>query len=126
MNTILLIGAVLGFISVSFGAYSEHGLQPKISSETFRFVMTAVRYNQVYSVIVTAIGLVLFANLPEDLMTALFWAGIIFTIGVVLFSFSIYLSAQFGIPQLTKLTPLGGITLMIGWIYLIWIAITLG
>ena len=54
---ILLIGAMLGFVSVAFGAFSEHGLRETITSEQFRFLMTAVRYNQVHAVIVVALQL---------------------------------------------------------------------
>ena len=38
---ILLAGAVLGFISVAFGAYSEHALRENVKPEiTFRVLMT--------------------------------------------------------------------------------------
>ena len=41
------IKTLLGFISVAFGAYAEHGLSKIVTDENFRFLMTAVRYNQV-------------------------------------------------------------------------------
>ncbi len=123
MNITLLIGAILGLISVSFGAYAEHGLRPTISDETFRYVMTAIRFNQVYALMVTGIGLSLFANLPVMAARHLPRVGAVYALGTALFSFSIYASAQLGIPSLTYLTPVGGITLMIGWAYLIVVAI---
>ena len=123
MNITLLIGAILGLISVSFGAYAEHGLRPNIDDETFRYVMTAIRFNQVYALMITGIGLALFANLPVTAAKHLPRVGAVFTLGTVLFSFSIYASAQLGIPSLTYLTPVGGITLMIAWAYLIMVAI---
>ena len=55
----LIIGAFLGLFSVAFGAYSEHGLKPIITDEEFRFLMTAIRYNQVNSAVIIAIGFVL-------------------------------------------------------------------
>ena len=41
---ILILGALLGLVSVAFGAYAEHGLREVVSDENFRFLMTAVRY----------------------------------------------------------------------------------
>lgn len=123
MNPMLLSGALLGFVSVAFGAYAEHGLKPVIEEETFRFVMTAIRYNQVYAAIVTGIGVALCFDLAPALSRHLFRAGAIFTIATLLFSFSIYASAQFAMPSLTYMTPVGGVTFMVGWLYLAYVAL---
>ena len=120
---ILFIGALLGFISVAFGAFAEHGLKGAISEEHFRFLMTAVRYNQIHSVIIVAIGFSTrsggyWCNIPQ-----LNWAGSVFIIGTMLFSFSIYLSVSLQVPFLLNLTPLGGITIMLGWLMLAFLAL---
>jgi len=115
---ILLTGALLGFISVAFGAFAEHGLKDTVSNEHFRFLMTAVRYNQIHSVIIVAIGLSTRSFGCWCDTRHLTWTGAAFIIGTMLFSFSIYLSVSLQIPFLVNLTPLGGITLMIGWLML--------
>ena len=46
------------------------------------------------------------------------WSGILFIVGTVLFSFSIYLSVGLQIPSLVYVTPVGGITLMLSWLVL--------
>lgn len=115
MSFILVSGAILGFVSVSFGAYSEHGLKPIVSEEDFRFLMTAIRYNQVNSVIICAIGLfILVADKNKIKLFKL--SGQIFVIGTLLFSFSIYLSILFKMPNLQYLTPIGGMTLLGAWL----------
>ena len=115
MSFILVSGAILGFVSVSFGAYSEHGLKPIVSEEDFRFLMTAIRYNQVNSVIICAIGLfILVADKNKIKLFKL--SGQIFVIGTLLFSFSIYLSILFKMPNLQYLTPIGGMTLLVAWL----------
>jgi uncharacterized membrane protein YgdD (TMEM256/DUF423 family) len=116
---ILIWGALLGFISVAFGAYAEHALRESVTDEHFRFLMTAVRYNQVHAVVIAAIGLVFLnggklANIP-----ALRWSGVLFIIGTLLFSFSIYLSVSLDIPSLVNVTPVGGITIMAAWLLLL-------
>ena len=115
MSFILVSGAILGFVSVSFGAYSEHGLKPIVSEEDFRFLMTAIRYNQVNSVIICAIGLfILVADKNKIKLFKL--SGQIFVIGTLLFSFSIYLSILLKMPNLQYLTPIGGMTLLGAWL----------
>jgi uncharacterized membrane protein YgdD (TMEM256/DUF423 family) len=112
---ILLVGGVLGFISVVFGAYAEHGLKESISEEHFRFLMTAIRYNQVHAVVVTAIGLGIVSGVLPLQSLLIRWSGILFILGTALFSFSIYLSVVLAIPQLVNITPIGGTIIMLAW-----------
>ena len=115
---ILLVGALFGFLSVAFGAYSEHGLRPIVSEEEFRMLMTAIRYNQVNALIICVIGLALLNQNGFPQSSILKWSGILFIVGTMLFCFSIYLSVGLQIPGLVYLTPIGGITLMISWLVL--------
>ena len=118
---ILIIGALLGFFSVAFGAYSEHGLRPKVSDEEFRMLMTAIRYNQVHALIISALGLII---LPSSFLNIHLFrrSGFLFIVGTILFSFSIYTSVGLQIPSLLYLTPVGGITLMVSWFSLAYAA----
>jgi uncharacterized membrane protein YgdD (TMEM256/DUF423 family) len=116
---ILMIGAALGLISVGFGAYSEHALRPVVTEESFHFLMTAVRYNQVHAVVIVTIGLSLLNTGVLSQLKTLKWSAMAFILGTVLFSFSIYFSVYLNIPSITYLTPVGGITLMIAWFLLL-------
>lgn len=115
---ILSLGALLGFIAVAFGAFAEHGLRENISDEHFRFLMTAVRYNQIHAVIISAIGLVMLSHQPMHQSLTLKWSGFLFIIGTVLFSCSIYISVSINIPLILNITPIGGMTIMIAWLLL--------
>ena len=115
---ILILGSLLGFISVAFGAYAEHGLREAVTEEHFRFLMTAIRYNQLHAVMIAAIGLALLSGGKLSNLPALKWSGLLFITGTVLFSFSIYLSVSIDIPSLMNITPLGGMTIMAAWIVL--------
>ena len=121
---ILVCGALLGFFSVAFGAYSEHALRPIVTDEIFRSLMTAIRYNQINAVIISAIGIAIaiggklpLQNLGE--MRTFRLSGYLFILGTLLFSFSIYLSVIMNLPKLVYLTPFGGITIMIAWLTLV-------
>jgi len=114
---LLAAAAIAGFFSVAFGAYAEHGLRPRVSAETFRFVMTSVRYNQVHALAAAIVGgLILVAPDADGLLLRL--AGWGFVIGMALFSGSIYLSALLERPGLTRLAPVGGTVLMLAWLCL--------
>lgn len=115
---VLVFGAFLGFISVAFGAYAEHGLRQAVTEEHFRFLMTAIRYNQVNASVIIAIGLILLNGGPLSKFKTLRWSGILFILGTLLFSFSIYLSVSLNIPEIVNITPIGGITIMLAWISL--------
>jgi uncharacterized membrane protein YgdD (TMEM256/DUF423 family) len=115
---ILILGALLGFVSVAFGAYAEHGLREVVSAENFRFLMTAVRYNQVHSAVIITLGFVMLQKGTLATVPTLRWSGILFIIGTMLFSFSIYLAVSFDIPRLLYATPVGGVTIMVSWLLL--------
>lgn len=116
---ILIMGALLGFVSITFGAFAEHGLRETTTDEHFRFLMTAVRFNQGHAVIISAIGLVLANGGKLTRIPAIRWSGIAFIVGTMLFSFSIYLSVTLDIPSLVNITPIGGMTLMLAWLLLV-------
>ena len=85
--------------------------------------MTAIRYNQVHAVVVAAIGLALLNGGKLSNLPALKWSGLLFIIGTVLFSFSIYLSVSLDIPSLMNITPVGGMTIMAAWLVLMVVGI---
>lgn len=120
MPTFLLAAGILGLLSVAFGAVSEHTLRPNVDAESFRFLMTAVRYNQVHAVVVLALAFGLAAPLGLNTLNRLRFAAWAMVIGTVLFSVSIYLAVIFDTVALTYITPIGGTILMVAWATLIW------
>ncbi|NBB92314.1 MAG: DUF423 domain-containing protein [Gammaproteobacteria bacterium] len=123
MNRLLFIGALLGFLSVAIGAAAEHALRPGLDEETWRWVLTAIRYHQVGSLAALAMGLITLADLAPASLRRLRVAGWLFVLGTVLFSFSIYAAALTGLDALTYVTPFGGVTLMIAWLAVGWAAL---
>lgn len=109
MNRLLVCAAVLGLISVIMGAMGDHAFA--LSPEKAKSLETAIRYNMVYAVLIVAISLA-----PKERRLAC--CGWIFVVGSSFFSFGIYASLITGITQLTYLTPVGGVTMMAGWVVL--------
>ncbi|MAJ11264.1 MAG: DUF423 domain-containing protein [Thiotrichales bacterium] len=96
-----------------------------VSDENFRFLMTAVRYNQVHAAVIITLGFVMLQKGKLGTAPTLRWSGILFVIGTMLFSFSIYLSVSFDIPKLLYATPIGGVTIMLSWLLLVLTGIVL-
>jgi uncharacterized membrane protein YgdD (TMEM256/DUF423 family) len=118
MENILLaqvLGALLGFLGVLFGAFGAHYLKGKLTESQLQAFETGVRYQLVHAVLL----LVLSFNLA---FTSAMDSYIVhaFALGIFLFSFSIYglvLSECFGKKWrfLGPVTPLGGLLLLVGW-----------
>lgn len=126
MRVLLALAGALGLLSVAFGAFSEHALRPNIDAEYFRYLMTAVRYNQVHAVALLALALGLAAGIGPVAVARLRITAWLMVIGTVLFSVSIYLAVLLDAMALTMLTPIGGTLLMLAWAGVVWTALGLG
>ena len=117
-NKLISIAALLAFLAVTLGAFSAHKLNELLTTEKLNSFETGVRYQFYHSLALLIIGL----NANKLNATALI--GKFMLIGIVLFSFSIYLlSLQeligINLSILGPITPFGGLLLMISWLILI-------
>ncbi|RYY62073.1 MAG: DUF423 domain-containing protein [Chitinophagaceae bacterium] len=116
----LLTGSALGALAVILGAFGAHGLKQIVSPETVNVFDTGVRY-QFYHVFALILLGILFERFPVPL---LYWAGICFIIGIILFSGSLYLITLMkardtvGLKGIGILTPVGGLFFVAGWVLL--------
>ena len=111
-RTFLLIGSILGFLGVAFGAFGAHALRARLSPEMLAVFETGVRYQMYHAfallIVAAAIGHAGTARL-------LVLAGWLFFVGVVLFSGSLYVLALTGVGMLGAVTPFGGLLFLLGW-----------
>lgn len=114
----LQIGCLFALFGVVFGAFGAHALQSRLSIDRLATFETGVRY-QMYHAIALILVAILAAFIKEQRLINL--AGWLFTIGIILFSGSIYLLACRELIGLTTwrwlgpLTPIGGTCLIIAW-----------
>ena len=107
------IAAVLGLLGVVLGAFGAHGLKEVLArNETATIWEKAVFYHLVHAVMLFILG----GRAPLQLGP---WLG--FLVGIVLFSGSLYLLALTKINWLGAITPFGGLSFLVGWL---WLAIT--
>ncbi len=110
-NPWILIGGVFGFLGVALGAFGAHGLKDTLTPEMLEIFKTGVFYHLIHSAVILAIGL--YGN------TKLFKSALFFSIGIVLFSFSLYVYSITSIKSLAIVTPFGGVCFLIGWLLII-------
>lgn len=110
---IIATGAFFAMLSVIFGAFGAHALKKILSDEQLHSFEIGVKYQMYHAIVLVVLGF----N-PTSLSAATYWC---FTIGILLFSFSIYglvLSSAKGkkLRFLGPITPMGGLLLVIGWL----------
>lgn len=109
----LLLGAVSAFIGVAAGAFGAHALEARLPADLLAVYETGVRYELFHALAL------LFVGLAADRWPAAGWgrAGWMFAIGTVLFSGSLYALALTGLRPLGAVTPVGGVCLLLGWVF---------
>lgn len=122
MNKYITIGAFFGILAVVIGAFGAHGLENMLSTNALERYHTGVEY-QFYHVGALLIIGILFNQDNKRHSRLLKFAGIAFTLGIILFSGSLYLYALTGIAKLGMITPFGGLAFIIGWFLLFLIGI---
>jgi uncharacterized membrane protein YgdD (TMEM256/DUF423 family) len=107
----IIISAVSGFTAVAIGAFGAHGLKEKLTAEMLEVYKTGVLY-QFFPTIV-----LLVLSLTDFIKTKI--ASTFFLLGIILFSFSLYIYSTSGIKFFAMITPVGGVCFLIGWLWII-------
>lgn len=107
----LLLTAFFGFTGVGLGAFAAHGLKNRLSAEYLTIFQTGVTYQLIHTLALFGVAL-LSLHLPGRLVV---WAGVLFCLGIVLFSGSLYLLTLTGVSKLGIVTPFGGLAFLAGW-----------
>ncbi|MGR7813308.1 DUF423 domain-containing protein [Lacinutrix undariae] len=115
-HIIIATGAFFGMLSVIFGAFGAHALKKILSTDQLHSFEVGVKYQMYHAIVLLALGVSSYT-----ITSATYWC---FTVGIVLFSFSIYglvLSDAKGkkLRFLGPITPIGGLFLVAGWLLLL-------
>lgn len=110
-NYWILTGGIFGFLGVALGAFGAHGLKNILTPEMLEIFRTGVLYQLIHTAAILAVGL--------SGNKKLFKAALFFSIGIILFSFSLYIYSVTGIKSLAMITPVGGVSFLIGWLIVI-------
>jgi uncharacterized membrane protein YgdD (TMEM256/DUF423 family) len=121
----LLSASLLGLTAVILGAFGAHALAARLAAAGMKEVWeTAVHFQLFHAA--TLVGIAALARgATPPLASRLRASAILLTAGTVCFSGSLYGLALGGPRLLGPVTPLGGLCLILGWLCLLWAALTL-
>jgi len=103
-------GAIHAFLAVAAGAFGAHGLQHVLDEYSLKIWQTAATYQLAHALALLFVGL--YEEQRRTRLTLTHWA---FSLGIVLFSGSLYALALTGVKALGMITPLGGVGFLVGW-----------
>ena len=115
----LLAAGLLGLTGVAIGAFGAHALKATlIERGMMQAWETGSRYHLFHAVALVGVAAWTRVAAGSPGVRLMFWAARLWTIGIVLFSGSLYWLALGGPRWLGPVTPFGGIALMAGWLML--------
>lgn len=116
----LIAGSLFALLSVIIGAFGAHYLKTIFAPEILQSFETGVRYQFYHAFALLIAGIISKEN--RQYQNSIF---LLFSIGIILFSGSIYLlcwlkaSMSIGLGGLGALTPIGGLLFILGWLLLL-------
>ncbi len=123
----ILVG-VLGVFAVSLGAFGAHKLADLVTAKSLSAFQTGIQYHFYHTLAILGTIQLFFNTHHSNLLKKAIWA---FALGILLFSGSLYFLAcshLFSLQHLNKMigpiTPIGGLSFIIGWGILIYVGFT--
>ena len=110
-NIWVITGGIFGLLGVALGAFGAHGLKNILSPELLESYKTGVLYELIHASVILVIGLTGSGRF--------FKAAMFLSIGIMLFSFSLYAYSLTELKFFAMLTPIGGVFFLIGWVLII-------
>ena len=120
-RTALSLGTVFAGLGIVLGAFGAHALKELLEPGQLQVFETGVRY-QMYHAFALLLTGILSAHFPAR---AIRLAAIFFTIGILLFSGSLYamtllkIQGEVGLGGIGIITPIGGLFFVAGWLSLL-------
>lgn len=108
----IIISAISGFTAVAIGAFGAHGLRETLTPQMLEVYKTGVLYQLIHTSVLLALSL---NTIIKAKLLSMF-----FLIGIILFSFSLYVYSVTGIGTFAMITPFGGFCFLIGWLLIIY------
>ena len=119
LNTKISVAAAISMaIAIVLGAFGAHGLEKLVDTDSLNTFEVGVRYHIYHSLAMLVVGMSQRVRYRLKKRTFILWF-----VGVLLFSGSLYLLAVddalgLSLSFLGPVTPIGGTILILGWIFL--------
>ncbi len=107
------LAGFFGLTGVVLGAFGAHGLRERLGPGMLEVYRTGVLYHLIHALALLAVGFGAGRlRFPRTIAT-------LFSVGIVIFSGSLYTLALTGVHWLGAITPLGGAAFIAGWAFLL-------
>ena len=109
---LFVLGSLSAGAAVTLGGLRGHLLDKRLPKERLPLLEVGMRYQLFHSIAMMLASYAMrhyYAPLAQA-------AGITFGIGIIIFSLAMYGYALLGKPALLKLSPLGGLIFLVGWV----------
>jgi uncharacterized membrane protein YgdD (TMEM256/DUF423 family) len=119
-NRIIIAACVFGIIAVVFGAFGAHTLKGLLRPSDLQVWKTAVEYHFYHT-----FALLFLSTFSKKNSRAINLSAWFFTLGIILFSGSLYLIStreilnNSGLSVIGPITPIGGLFFIMGWFTLL-------
>ena len=119
MDRPLFLAGFLGVTGVAAGAFGAHALGASVTPERLAVWETAAQYHLIHAVV-----LLVLATRTTGAVALERWVVAGFTLGVLLFSFSLYALVLTDVSRFAMVTPVGGLLLILSWLAISWHAVS--
>ncbi len=116
----LILAGIFGFLGVATGAFGAHALKDRLPEDLLTIFNTGSRYCLEHAI---ALAMVSFAYIHTDQLwlRRACWG---FTLGILIFSGSLWILALTNTRWLGAITPLGGVGFLMGWLSIVFYALS--
>ncbi|PLY05500.1 MAG: DUF423 domain-containing protein [Arcobacter sp.] len=111
----LTISSIMMALAIAIGAFGAHGLKSIVSESLLTTYNTGVEYHFYNTLGLFAACFIMYLKPNSKKVVVASW---LILIGMIIFSFSLYLLVILNLPILGAITPIGGTLLIIAWILL--------
>lgn len=111
----LTISSIMMALAIAIGAFGAHGLKSIVSESLLVIYKTGVDYHFYNTLGLFAACFIMYLKPNSRKVVIASW---LILIGMIIFSFSLYLLVILNLPILGAITPIGGTLLIIAWILL--------
>ena len=108
-----MLACILGLLGVLLGAFGAHALEERVSEHDLDIWERAVFYHLVHAVVMLYAG---HRAARGHRLAAI--AALLHAAGIIVFSGSLYTLVLTGVRTWGAVTPIGGVSFIVGWIVL--------
>ncbi|EAU8861962.1 DUF423 domain-containing protein [Salmonella enterica] len=104
----LIVAAISGFIYVALGAFGAHVLSKTLGVVEMGWIQTGLQYQAFHTL-----------AMQRRISIWFYWSSVFLALGTVLFSGSLYCLALSHLRLWAYITPVGGVSFLVGWALLL-------